>query len=73
MVEKGDRIELISTSDPYTNLSPGATGTVTGTDTVPAEVSPGPGPERQIWVDWDDGGSMALIYGEDSFKRVDDE
>ena len=72
MVNKGDRVKLVSTSDPYTNLRPGARGTVTDIDTIPGSVTGGT-PERQIWVDWDDGSKLALIQGQDEFTVIDDE
>ena len=71
MVQEGDRIELVHTSDQYTQLEPGDRGTVTGTREMPAGITGG-APERKIQVDWDSGSSLALIQGEDSYKRIDD-
>lgn len=75
--EEGDRVELVYTSDEYTDLSPGDTGTVTEATftTVPASTG---GPHAtvekpKIWVDWDDGGKLAMIGGEDRIRKVEDE
>ncbi len=69
MVQKGDRIELVSTTDPYTDLEPGDTGTVTGTTVIPAGVATDD-PEHQVDVDWDTGSSLSLIRGEDKFTVI---
>lgn len=58
--EKGDRIELVHTSDPYTSLERGDRGTVTmidGMDTV--------------HVKWDSGSTLGMITGEDHWKIID--
>jgi len=73
MVSEGDRIELVSTSDPYTNLSPGDRGTVTGTNTLPPGVTGRKTPERKILVDWDSGSSLALVVGEDKYRQVEED
>ena len=73
MVSEGDRIELVSTSDPYTSLSPGDRGTVTGTNTLPSRVTGRKTPERKVLVDWDSGSSLALVVGEDQFRQVEDD
>ena len=73
MVEEGDRVRLKHTSDPYTNLEPGAEGTVTGIDVDPPEITPSGRPERKVWVDWDDGGHLALIDSQDSYEVISDE
>lgn len=67
MVQEGDRIELVSTSDEYTELTPGDQGTVTGTQMIPAAITGGT-PEQQIDVEWDTGISLSLLRGEDKFK-----
>lgn len=59
--EPGTRIELVWTDDEYTSLVPGDRGTVTGR---------GPDP-LQLWVDWDNGSSLALIIGHDRFRVVE--
>jgi hypothetical protein len=73
MYEVGDRVELVYTSDEYTDLEPGDTGTVTAT-TMVSVPGPGESPVRKpkTWVDWDDGGSLAMIGGEDKITKVDD-
>lgn len=72
MPQEGDRVELVSTSDPHTAVSPGDRGTVTGTDSLPAEITGGR-PQRQVWVDWDDYGHFALLSGEDSWRVVEED
>lgn len=70
---QGDRIKLTHTDDEYTSLSPGAVGTVTDVDTLPAEITPQNKPEKQIWVDWDSGQRLALVDSQDSFEIIDDD
>ena len=53
----GDRVELVSTSDPYTRLQPGARGTVVLVDDV-----------GTVHVKWDEGSSLGLVPGEDSWR-----
>ena len=55
----GTRIELISMDDPYSNLMPGAQGTVSVIDDT-----------GTVFVDWDSGSKLGLVYGEDSYKAV---
>ena len=55
----GSRLELISMDDPWTNLRAGDQGTVTHIDDM-----------GQIHMRWDRGSSLALIPGEDQFRRV---
>lgn len=57
----GARVELVWTYDEYTSLVPGDRGTVTGH---------GPDP-LQLWIDWDNGSSLALIIGHDRFRVVE--
>ena len=59
MYPAGCRVELISMDDPYTTLKPGDLGKVVGVDDA-----------GQIMMRWDRGGSLSLIPGEDSFRRV---
>jgi hypothetical protein len=79
MVQKGDRIELVHTDDEYTNLKQkskhgeGAKGTVTGTDIDSGSITPSGRPERKIWIDWDNGGKLALIAGKDRFEKIDED
>jgi hypothetical protein len=58
---KGKRIELISTSDPYTNLRPGDLGTVDFVDDL-----------GTIHITWDNGSQLGLVPGEDQYKIVED-
>jgi len=57
----GTRVRLIRMNDPYTKLSPGETGTVTGVDDI-----------GTIHVSWDCGSSLGVAYGEDSCEIVKD-
>ena len=59
---KGKRIELIVTTDPYTNLRPGDRGTVDFVDDM-----------RTIHVSWDNGSQLGLVPGEDQYKLLKDE
>jgi hypothetical protein len=45
-VAAGDRVELVSTSDPYRRLRPGDRGTVTGIGHIPWRPARSPGPPR---------------------------
>lgn len=49
--QRGDRIALVHTADPYTRLTPGTAGTVTGYDDRPG----------QLAVAWDDGSTLAML------------
>lgn len=49
-MNKGDRVRLIRTSDPYTDLQPGAEGTVSMVDSL-----------GTVHVRWDCGSSLGLI------------
>lgn len=60
MYPAGTRIELISMDDPWTHLREGDQGTVVGIDDA-----------GQIMMKWDRGGSLSLIPGEDSFRRIE--
>ena len=57
----GTRVELLRMNDPYTKLSPGATGTVSGVDDI-----------GTIHVSWDCGSSLGVAYGEDLCEIVKD-
>lgn len=54
---KGTRVRLIHTSDPYTRLQGGTEGTVALVDDI-----------GTIHVNWDDGSSLALVRGYDSWE-----
>ena len=56
----GKRIELISTSDPYTTLKPGDKGTVDFVDDI-----------GTIHISWDNGSKLGLVPGEDQFKILE--
>ena len=58
---QGTRVKLLRMNDPYTKLSPGATGTVTGVDDI-----------GTIHVSWDCGSSLGVAYGEDLCEIVKD-
>jgi len=72
--EEGDRIKLVHTSDEYTNLEPGDEGTVTGTQTIPPNISPkqkahsSNKTETQVHVDWDNGSNLSLIKSQDEYE-----
>lgn len=53
----GTRIRLISTSDPYTHLTPGDVGTIELIDDA-----------GTIHVTWDCGSQLGLIPGEDTYQ-----
>lgn len=59
MTEIGDRVALISTSDPYTRLRPGICGTVELIDST-----------GTVHVHWDDGSRLGLIPGEDRWRTL---
>ena len=57
---KGSRVELLeSVTDPYHPLPAGSKGTVWAVDDT-----------GQLHINWDEGGSPALIYGIDSFRKI---
>ena len=58
---KGKRIELISTTDPYTELKPGDQGTVDFVDDT-----------GTIHVSWDNGSQLGLFPGEDHYILLED-
>jgi hypothetical protein len=61
----GERVELVSTSDAYTRLRPGARGTVLAVRGCDAY------PEPAIVVAWDDGSSLAMLPDSgDQIRRV---
>lgn len=59
--QTGTRIELINTDDPYTKLQSGEQGTVDFVDDT-----------GQIHIIWDCGSRLALIPGEDKFRKLKD-
>ena len=58
----GTRIELISMNDPYSPVEPGTRGTVAYVDDI-----------GSIGMKWDNGRSLSLIPGEDSFRKLTQE
>jgi hypothetical protein len=59
---KGKRIELISTTDLYTELKPGDRGTVDFVDDM-----------GTIHINWDNGSQIGLVPGEDQYKLLENE
>jgi hypothetical protein len=57
--QKGSRIILQSTSDPYTSLRPGSKGTVIFVDDT-----------GTVHVKWDNGETLGLLPDEDRFKII---
>ena len=55
-IQKGDRVRLVSTSDPHTRLVTGDLGTVRRIDDF-----------GTVMVNWDSGSTLGLIPGEDSW------
>jgi hypothetical protein len=62
MVAEGDRIRLVSTSDPYTRLKSGDEGTVIRVREVFGDVT--------VSVDWDSGSTLSLLEGEDRWEVI---
>jgi uncharacterized protein DUF4314 len=58
-MQRGDRVVLVRTSDPYTNLKPGAYGTVSLVDGL-----------GTVHVDWDNGSKLGMIPGEDHIQKL---
>ena len=56
----GCRVALVRTSDPYTTLVPGELGTVDFLDSI-----------GTIFVNWDNGSTLGMAFGEDYVVRVD--
>ena len=69
VIKIGDRIKLISTDNPYTRLKPGDSGVVWDITTFEFSNEE----TKQIWIRWDDGGSLALIEGKDEWEVIVDE
>ena len=62
MYPKGTRIELIQMGDDPRPVPPGTRGTVAFVDDM-----------GQIGMHWDNGSSLSLIPGEDSFRVINQE
>ena len=56
---KGKRVKLNHTTDPYTKLETGDKGTYFGMDDA-----------GQHMISWDNGSSLSMIPGEDSFTFI---
>lgn len=59
MTQVGQRIELVYTSDPYTELKPDDQGTVFLIDGM-----------GTVHVNWDCGSNLGLVPGEDRWKVI---
>lgn len=57
---EGCRVELVRMDDPYREMPPGLKGVVTGVDD-----------SGSVHVDWQNGSSLAVIFGEDECRRID--
>jgi len=55
----GTRVRLVRMDDPYTKLTPGATGTVSFVDDI-----------GTVHVNWDCGISLGVVFGEDEIKKI---
>jgi hypothetical protein len=62
IAKQGDRIRLLTTSDPHVELERGALGTVEFVDSM-----------GTVHVRWDSGVTLGLVADEDSFELVDDD
>jgi hypothetical protein len=60
--KKGDRVELVSTTDPHTNLLPGAQGEVYSVRRVLDDVAVG--------VRWDSGSTLSMLLSEDVIRKI---
>lgn len=58
----GTRVEVISLCNEEEHLKPGMKGTVVGVDDQPA-----------LLVNWDNGSSLSLLIGQDSFRVLPDQ
>ena len=58
---RGCRVELVRMDDPYREMPPGLQGVVTGIDD-----------SGSIHVDWQNGSSLAVIFGEDHAVKIGD-
>ena len=58
---QGSRVELVRMDDPYREMPPGLKGVVTGVDD-----------SGSIHVNWENGSTLAVVYGEDYVVRIED-
>ena len=61
----GKRIELISTDNQYSDLKPGARGTVVDVSELPYEDKP-----SKVWVLWDSDSRLTVLEGRDDYRMV---
>lgn len=54
---QGCRVELVRMDDPYREMPPGMRGVVTGVDD-----------SGSIHVHWQNGSSLAVVFGEDEYR-----
>jgi len=59
-IKVGDKIELIKTDDSWTNLKKGSKGTIFKIEKD----------QDLVWVNWETGEKLALIFGVDKFKVI---
>ncbi len=57
---QGCRVELVKMDDPYREMPPGLKGTVESVDD-----------SGSIHVHWENGSSLAVVYGEDRCRKLD--
>ena len=58
---EGTRVKLIRMDDPYSRLEPGDEGSVIGVDDI-----------GTIYVKWDSGSTLGIVFGEDRCKKLDE-
>lgn len=56
---QGCRVELVKMDDPFREMPPGLQGVVTGIDD-----------SGSIHVNWQNGSSLAVIFGEDEVRKI---
>jgi hypothetical protein len=59
---EGTLVELVSMDDPFSKLKPGDRGRVSDIDDT-----------GTVFVAWDSGSGLGLVYGVDSFKKIEQE
>ncbi len=57
----GTRVELVRMDDPYTRLKPSDQGTVSMVDDT-----------GTVFVDWDSGSTLGVVFGEDQIRKIDE-